>query len=200
MKKKNLITTVASVAMVGVIAVGSTLAYLSANDTELTNTFKFANNITVDLYEYTPAGSEMEQSGYDYKNLVAGEVLKKDVDVKLTTDVDSYLFVKVEQGSTGDYALTLGAVDSGWTKLTNLDGDGYAVYGRKVAKDADADAFNLFDTVTVPSVDLSGETTATLKDIVIDVYAVQANLDTTVTDVSSAYTFLTKGGNDIFKD
>lgn len=197
MKKKNLITTVASVALVGVIAVGSTLAYLSANDGKLTNTFKFANNITVDLYEYTPAGSEKEQSGYDYENLVAGEELKKDVDVQLTTDVDAYLFVKVEAG-TGDYALTLGTVDAGWTKLTNTDGDGYAVYGRKVLKDGDTTPFNLFDTVTVPSVDLSGSKTATLKDIEIDVYAVQADLGDDVTDVSSAYTFLTKDGAKIF--
>lgn len=201
MKKRNLVATVASVALVGVIGIGSTLAYLSANDTALTNTFTFANNITVDLYEYTPTSSGVkEQNGYAYENLVAGQELMKDVDVELNTEVDSYLFVKIAEGAVGDYALELGAIDSGWTKLTNTQdgGSAYAVYGRAVAADGDVDPFDLFDTVTVPDVELSGDTTATLKDVVIDVYAVQADLGDSVTDVASAYTFLTADGTDIF--
>ena len=54
MKKKNVLMMALSLCLVAVIAVGGTLAYLSDSDGTLVNTFKFANNIAVDVYEYTP--------------------------------------------------------------------------------------------------------------------------------------------------
>ena len=92
MKKKNLITAVASVAMVGVIAVGSTLAYLTANDGKLTNTFDFVDNgIAIDLWETNGdqvVGKDEQGSGnLAYTNVVAGQVLTKEVHTDVNTSV-----------------------------------------------------------------------------------------------------------------
>lgn len=191
MKKKNLITTVASVAMVGVIAVGSTLAYLSANDTELTNHFQFANNIGVDVYEYNvaePTESDVaNQSGFTYDNLVTGQEVIKNVDVDLTTTVNTTLYVLVDVG-TGANAMELDETQitvNGWEQVTITD-EGKVLYKRAVTGDAEDKSFDVFETVKVPQVEgITGSTTSqtvTLNDIKIDVFAIQSdNLPNTTT-------------------
>lgn len=198
MKKKNLITAVASVAMVGVIAVGSTLAYLSANDKKLTNTFTFANGITVDVFEEDTIGKGNVSGGIDYTNLVAGQTLDKDVDVTVTTTVKTYVYIKVAAGQNGTTEMNLDKTQitkNGWTPL-NAEGGAYQVYYKEVDGTTESDDFNygVFETVTVPE----GDGTASLKDIIIDVYAVQAY---GFTDAVTAYNQLTEDGTvDIFAD
>ena len=198
MKKKNLITAVASVAMVGVIAVGSTLAYLSANDKKLTNTFTFANGITVDVFEEDTIGKGNVSGGIDYTNLVAGQTLDKDVDVTVTTTVNTYVYIKVAAGQNGTTEMNLDKTqitNNGWTAL-NAEGGAYQVYYKEVKGTTESDDFNfgVFETVTVPD----GDGTASLKDIIIDVYAVQAY---GFTDAVTAYNQLTEDGTvDIFAD
>ncbi len=195
MKKKNLITTVASVALVGVIAVGSTLAYLSAQDTELTNHFEFANNIGVDVYEYdvaTPdSGASKEQSGFTYNNLVTGQDVIKNVDVDLTTTVKTDLYVLVDMGSVGNSMILTETqiTNNGWTKV-NITDAGKVLYKRTVEGDAEVKSFNVFETLKVPEVSVSGSTssqTVTLNDVKIDVFAIQnENLSGTTADQEAA--------------
>lgn len=82
MKKKNVLTMALSVSLVGVIAVGGTLAYLTANTGTLTNDFKFVTNgITLTLKESaeepifndpdTPEDETNGFHGYDIKDFQA---------------------------------------------------------------------------------------------------------------------------------
>ena len=168
MKKKNVLMMALSLCLVAVIAVGGTLAYLSDSDGDLVNTFKFANNIQVDVYEYTPGSESKNQSGYSYENLVVGDELEKDVDVDLSTNTKS-----VGDGTP----VTLGTVDSAWTKVVD-NGNGYGIYRLTNNVSKTTTDINVFDTVTVPEVEsvVDGQyQSVTLNNVEIDVFAMQAS-------------------------
>ena len=185
MKKRNVMTMALSLALVGVIGVGSTLAYLTAKDGTLTNTFEFAGNIVVDVYETSDdafadvksTGSGVNSAGrIEYENLVPGQSLKKDVDVKLTSTVDTDLYVLIDTGVDTEATLAMDLNESeittnGW-KPVAITENGKYLYKQVGIK---GDAYQVFQTVTVPDVLLTGETTKTLNNIVINVYAVQSD-------------------------
>ena len=83
MKMKNMLIGGMSLALVACITIGGTLAYLSDKDGTLTNTFRFAKNIVVDVYEtQTGKGEEGKgdkEGGFDYTNRVSGKVVEKNV-------------------------------------------------------------------------------------------------------------------------
>lgn len=176
MKKKNLITTVASVALVGVIAVGSTLAYLTATDDKLTNTFDFVKGgITVDLWE-TDGNTTInkgtdEQTQLNYTNVVAGQKLTKDVNADVTTSVDAYVFIKLQETGDGAGLLSSAEVKNIWTPYTAVPGVYYTTVD--VTTQGTEQTFNLdiFDEVTVPAT--LSEADASLKNIVISTAAIQ---------------------------
>lgn len=174
MKKKNLLMMALSLCMVAVIAVGGTLAYLSDTDGTLTNTFHFANNIAVDVYEYTLADDGKDQNGYDYENLVVGDELKKDVDVDITTTVETYLFINIKSVGSGT-PVTLGEINDAWTEVL-ADENGYGIYRLTNNVSSTTTDINVFDTFTVP--DVAGANgqyqDVTLNNVVIDVFAMQA--------------------------
>lgn len=177
MKKKNLITTVASVALVGVIAVGSTLAYLTATDGKLTNTFDFVENgIAIDLWETngtTTVGKDVQGSGnLDYTNVVAGQVLTKEVHTDVNTSVDTWVFVKIDQTGAGAN-VTINDLAEGWVKVAETDN----VYARKitVGENLGTDTeypFTVFSKVTVPA-DIT-EANKELNPMVLSTAAIQA--------------------------
>lgn len=186
MKKKNLITTVASVAMVGVIAVGSTLAYLTATDGKLTNTFDFVDNgITLDLWENTATENNVGKGANqdltaDYTNLVSNETLKKEVRVDCTTGTQAYVFIKISDVGEGTQ-MNLGAIDGVWKAVpgqTNTNKYGY--YYTTVEAAATAQTLQVFETVQVPNVN----TVVTLKSISIKTAAIQTG---SFADVQSAF-------------
>lgn len=186
MKKKNLITAVASVAMVGVIAVGSTMAYLTATDHKLTNTFDFVDNgITLDLWENTETAENVGKKAdqdltADYTNLVSNETLKKQVRVDYTTGTQAYVFIKISDVGTGTQ-MNLGDINGVWQAVpgqTNTNKYGY-YYTTVEAADV-AQTLNVFDTVQVPNVD----GVVTLKSISIKTAAIQTG---SFADVQSAF-------------
>lgn len=191
MKKRNVMTMALSLAMVGVIGVGSTLAYLTATDGELTNTFTFANNIKVDLYEEGTIGKgDDSSSGKNYTNLVSGQELGKNVDVEITTSFDTWLLVKVSQekpeGKDNAKEMNLEETltqitDAGWTQVMNGDEAVPGVYYVKVERSngmSSMTKYDFFETVKVPSVD-PADVENGLQNVVIDVFAVQTEgLDT----------------------
>ena len=189
MKKKNLITAVASVAMVGVIAVGSTLAYLTATDHKLTNTFDFVDNgITLDLWENTATENDVGKGAdqdltADYTNLVSNETLKKEVRVDYTTGTEAYVFIKISDVGEGTQ-MNLGAIDGVWKAVPGQTDPSttakYGYYYTTVSAAEVAQTLNVFDTVQVPNVN----GVVTLNSISIKTAAIQTG---SFADVQSAF-------------
>lgn len=101
--KKAVITAVA-VTLALCLAVGGTLAYLTAKTDSITNTFT-AGSVDITLAE----------TKSDFK-MVPGNVIEKDP--KVTVDADSencWLFVQVKAESVADYLEY--SIDSAWTEL-----------------------------------------------------------------------------------
>ena len=183
MKKKNLLMMALSVCMVGVVAVGGTLAYLTDSDGKVTNTFKFADNIAVSLDEEAPddtklgdaeATPQTDGKGYVYSNVVKGQTLPKEPKIELTSySVDTYVFAKIKNETNGN--VTIGAINSAWTACGE-DADGNKIYGRlvDVSETLVDTATPLFSEVTI-SGENAAEATQSLGDITIYVSAIQAN-------------------------
>lgn len=116
MKKKSLVTMVASLALVGAVGVGSTLAYLSSTTGTLVNSFSTASGYTgdeqavqiqetnVDTNKKTSFGETVGEgenakkfTGNAYTDLLPGDSVTKDPNVLLgTNSIDSYVFIKLE--------------------------------------------------------------------------------------------------------
>ena len=185
MKMKNMLIGGMSLALVACISVGATLAYLTDKDGALTNTFKFAG-ITVDVTEISSektantnelVGEGKQTGGINYTNLVPGQTLKKEVDVKVTSGAKVELYMLVDLG-VGDKALTLvenpASPELGWTEV-GISNPGKKLYKRTVAADAVDKEFDLFNNVQVPNITATGSDEITLNPIVINAYAVQAD-------------------------
>ena len=138
--KSRFALAVAMFALVAVLAIGGTIAWLTAGTDPVSNTFT-TSDIEIDLEETT----------VDYK-MVPGTVITKDP--KLTVEADSeacWLFVKVEKSANFDTFMTYDMDDS-WSKLSGVTG----VYYQQVdATTADTDftvlknnAVTVRDTVT----------------------------------------------------
>lgn len=113
MKRKNVISMVTSLALVGVVAIGGTLALLSAQSNDVTNTFTIGNGYPVDALTldeapvaqvttgtnnfggYDATGGERVEEN-DYLNLVADTTLDKDPTFHLAAESpDSWIIAKV---------------------------------------------------------------------------------------------------------
>ena len=162
--------------MVGVIAVGSTLAYLSDTDGKLTNSFDFvANGISIDLWENNGIEDLGKGSSdpveYTYSNVVAGQKLTKDVNADVKTSVDAYVFIKLQETGDGAGLLDSAEVKGIWTPYEAVPGVYYTTV--EVDTQGTEKTFNLdiFDEVTVPTT--VSEANASLKNIVISTAAIQ---------------------------
>lgn len=155
--KKILVLLVAAVLLVAV-SVAGTVAYLTAQTGEITNTFTPAT-LSVNLNESKPANKIAQ--------MVPGATIEKDPKVTYTTDVPAYVFVKVTEqiGSNLsfdayiDYSVITGT--GAWTALDGFDG----VYYMAVEKDGcpeggisiiqDASNPPVADKVTVKNIGLA---------------------------------------------
>lgn len=151
MKRKNMISMVTSLALVGAVAVGGTLALLTSNTDTVTNTFAIGNGygdnaLTLDEgkvaqvtkgttnfggYEFIDEG-KTRVDGWAYDKLVADTTLDKDPTFHLTADSpNSWIIAKVEgvdeleaKGITINQELP---VDYGWLKLNTETGEVTAI-------------------------------------------------------------------------
>lgn len=111
MKKKKILMTVMSLALVLVVAVGGTLAYLSDKSNTVTNTFNVGNGYEDEgnhtglwLDEKDWDGKDEEgkpaertETGNEYGELMPGSVVEKDPTFHLTAgSTDSYVFAEVK--------------------------------------------------------------------------------------------------------
>lgn len=114
MKKRKIMMSVMSAALVGVVAIGGTLAYLSAQSNQVTNTFNVGAGYEEDdkghvglwldetekTGETNPVKIDLEnrtELGVEYTEMLPGSVVAKDPTFHLTTgSTDSYVFALVE--------------------------------------------------------------------------------------------------------
>lgn len=207
MKKRNVMTMALSLAMVGVIGAGATLAYFADSDGAVTNSFTFAGGadgdaITVTLGEVVPdepggnatASSKQIGKGYDYLDVVPGDTLAKMPTVSVNSDIDCYVFLKVTEND--DVKVKWLVENPAWTEIEDEDLlHGESVYYYSGAKSQDgviADG----QTVLISDVEddeplfteVEVQTTATadsngkLEDVTIQVAAIQATGFTSAQD------------------
>lgn len=175
-RNRRILMTVCLLALVMVVSVGGTIAWLTAQTAPVTNTFT-VGNINIDLDE---------SDDLDLK-MVPGNTIAKDPKVTVVGgSEDCWLFVKVEESDNLDDFITY-TVDSGWIAL----GTGYpGVYYREVAASTTNQVFPVLtgnqvtvkDTVTKGDMDALKASGATQPTLTFTAYACQKDNVTTVTD------------------
>lgn len=128
MKKKQLFTMVGSLALVGAIGAGATLAYLSDTEGQLTNTFTMGESINIFLDEKnndSTSDDKRVEKGNDYVDVLPGVPVFKDPTVTVErvgeegVVTEQYVFMSVKKGSD----VSLDIDDTNWLPITdNVDG------------------------------------------------------------------------------
>jgi len=98
--KKKLFVAALAICLVAILSMG-TLAWFSAQD-DVTNKFYIASSddtdpddiFSIDVWENTPDGDK-DQDGYEYEDVLPGDLLKKEVNVENTGYYDQYVRVTV---------------------------------------------------------------------------------------------------------
>ena len=205
MKKKNVLMTALSLTLVGVIAAGSTLAYLTSQSDTLTNTFTVGEGYGTEqdpgfYLDETAAKVEevggktvttnptskdqfghRTQDGNTYAAMSIGDTIYKDPTFHLDEGPESYIFAKVE-GVDAMEADGVGFDFTGWsTNWVKVDGsedrDGYYRYTSTVT--AGTEIAPLFTNVSLPAALQALPDKNDLTNITIKGVAIQAaNLDT----------------------
>lgn len=142
MKVKS-IAMIMAVVMMMVGLVSGTLAWLTATDTEVKNTFT-TSDIEIELKETT---------GTEY-NMIPGFAINKDpkVTVKDKTTVDCFVFVRITKSDNYNTYLAEPVIADGWKQLTDEDGNNIdGVYYRTVMTTDKEKEFSVLkgDQVTV---------------------------------------------------
>lgn len=200
MKMKNMLIGGMSLALVACISIGGTLAYLTANDGALTNSFEFSKDgITLDLWENASdvAGSDVAtkieigkvdganktDTGFAYKNVIPGATYLKDVNITIgeKTVYDTIVFVQIDAPTnvSVNYSEVTGEGSNGWTLLTGEVSDGVPVPSHtyyKVWKTTDTSKnLDLFQHVTINNgVTSSTDENGGLGNVKIQVKGIQA--------------------------
>ena len=191
MKKKNFLTIMLSLALVAVIGVGATLAYLTDNTQTVNNKFTF-DDIEITLKEnasvpdgqfYQIKKTEDEtfgtteikgaEKGIDYDEVLPGATVEKNPYITVSeSNAHAYVYAYV----TGVAAPLSVTWSEGWTEVeTDLTG---TLLRREVAKN-EAGKYDVFTQVQVAT---GAAGTEDLNDISIKAYAHQADN----TDVDTA--------------
>ena len=186
MKKRNVMTMALSLAMVGVIAVGGTLAYLTAKSGPVTNTFIGSEGIEMTLDEALvgtdgqAVDPESRVQSNSYTNILPETAYDKDPTVHLTQIPTGgvNLYVKVTGVDTTDangYDANVTISSANWTKVGTFEGvDGLYKYNGVITKTGD---FVVFDGISFEYDVENGGNVPTIKDVVVKAYAIQAGVD-----------------------
>ena len=174
---KKIVLAVASLGLVATMAVGGTLAYFT--DTDAKKNEFVLGKVDISLVEDTndEKGQKLEdESGIKYSDVMPGDELEKNVDVKVNEDSrDAYIAVKIDivgDFTENDDAVAAPEVDVKveWTEVA----EGFYVYKEAEESVAENTVVDVFDTVSVPTV----WTQSHDFDIEITAYAVQSeNVD-----------------------
>ena len=190
MKKAKLLTTLAAVALIGAIGVGSTFAYLSSKTETVVNTFTVGNVvITLDEKDTDDSTPNAERDKANaYTDMIPGSSYEKDPTVHVAANSEEcYVFVKVTGLDANKDALVINAFN---TNLVKVDGsntaDGIYRYDAVVEKSVNVQDIVVFNGFTLKS-DVVGGTPIT--NITVEACAVQAgnlNETTALTEAKAA--------------
>lgn len=206
MTKKRIVTMATCIALVGAVAVGGTLALLTAPSKTVTNTFAvgegFTDPTTALVLNESPvtqlangdyvsaAGSRVESNNYD--QLVAGGTLFKDPTFDLTDGPTSWIVAYVDNI---DSKLS-GTLGDGWIKVTGtgtystnkedktITSPTYYIYNTPVTKGTDIPA--LFTQLTVDDEATGDFTAMNIKGCAVQAVGDGQTVDTAVDTVVKA--------------
>ena len=113
LNKKKVLTASLAISLIAILSFG-TIAWFTDED-EVTNKFMIATSedtdpddiFSIDVWENTPDG-EKDQDGYEYKDVLPGDVLKKEVNVENTGYYDQYVRVTVTVSDAAAWMAALG--------------------------------------------------------------------------------------------
>lgn len=128
MNKKKLMTTFGSLALVGAVAVGATLAYFSDTTGPVTNTFNMTQGLNIELDESDQSGTNYKNdttatkqrvTSNTYDNVAPGQTLYKDPQVTVVNyETPQWVFMSVKENDN----VTVDRYNTGngaWTELTS---------------------------------------------------------------------------------
>lgn len=140
-KIRKMLLSLSLVLVIGMAAVGGTIAWLTATSGPVVNTFTIGDiNITL-----------AETTGTEYKMVPGGRITKDPTATVLANSEACYLFVKVEKSANFDTYMTYNMAE-GWIKLDNVDN----VWYREVSA----------STADQPFAVLKGNTINVLGDVI----------------------------------
>lgn len=210
--KKRYVKPVISLCLIAALGIAGSLAYLTDETDEVTNTFTAGANIAIDLYELNSGEKELTTAAY---TIIPGDVAEKDPQVVTEEDsADSYIFIEVTENMGtldvvfSDY-ITYDVLDS-WTEIVDKDatdstttyvytgedkvpdevGDGLTLY---ILKDVVTESeTNLYTNGSVEySEDITNEMLTALGDVDLTLefvaYAIQTD-NVTATNAETAST------------
>lgn len=159
MEGKRASLAIVCVALLAILAVAGTVAYLQGASGDVVNTFS-TNKVEVGL---------TEDSGQNY-NIIPGTEQTKDPKVTVDNTVDAYAYVKVDDKTEG---LVTYKIDDGWTALGGYPG----VYYREVAANDGVKSFSVLEGDKVSySASLTNEDMENLNELgtlTFTAYAIQ---------------------------
>lgn len=200
MNKKKMATVLGSVTLIGAIGIGGTLAYLSQETDEVSNTFTLGKEIKIALKESSvgtevdaegKAGAyqalENEVYGYDldgkdewkvteneYKDVVLGETVYKDPTVLVDKDSsDAYIYVAVKNASPSeenDGTQFQVNIDSSKWELVGTAADNTSIYAYKEVAKAN-DNLTVFTNAKVRETD---DANVSFNSLDVKAYAIQS--------------------------
>lgn len=137
-KMRKMLVMISAMSLVAIIAVGGTMAWLTASTESVVNTFTPAG-VTIDLFEtITDEGTTVEEfkTGKWDAQLIPDKAYPKNPQVEVEkSDVDLWVFVKIdeEHGFTDGTKVYEYNVNDAWKKVDGTDNVYYVEY------DMDAD-------------------------------------------------------------
>lgn len=162
---KKVLTVIASLALVAAISIGGTLAYLSAQTNEVTNTFTFGN-MSLTLTETYTQNSK----------IYPGAVIDKTPVVSVGAESEPcYVYAKINNGF-GSYAAL--NISSDWSLVAGSNNIyRYTSVVDNSASNTALPLTALFTTVTIDGASVTSANIETVAQstIVIDAFAYQAN-------------------------
>lgn len=170
--KRKVLVVALAICVIAVLSMG-TLAWFSDDDA-VTNQFMIADSedntpdeiFSVDVWENTPEAVK-DQDGYEYKDILPGDVLKKEARVENTGHYDQYIRVTVTISDAAAWINALGAnfdvasvfdgfVLSDWNHVWNNMNNAttipenlvYVMYYKDIVNPGQI--INVFDKVKIP--------------------------------------------------
>ena len=213
--KKKIITAIASLALVGAISIGATLAYLSAQTQTMTNTFTApGTNLSIELrepawdgYNFGEKNGNADPDGSSAKaglteeqiaalgiteaaNFAPGSVAAKNPMVKNTSTQDVWIAVVVDKTNLPSY-VDIAWNNTNWT-IADTTGDKVIAY-YNTTRTADQATEAVFTQVSIANT--VSAVTASSFDIDVQAYAIQAaNVD----DLAAAQAAFAQQFPDVF--